>query len=217
MNKVIKLVLLLFLVVAVAATAFTFYMWRSLSNAPLNRVIVAAIDKDPTEKVPAWIPRGFAFWYLEKAGYSADIRVKGSSVPLLNFSLFAYSKRIPKNNQRVLKVAQLLINRGADINARDVKSGRTALHEAIMFNQHGLVGFLMRNKANPNIKVFQVQSKFHGTNAPEFARLIQKIDKNIDYSKIISMVEKYHAAYNKGKIAPGNNSTKERAQENTVK
>jgi len=175
-------------------TGFIFYnSWLKLSDKPVAKIIRAAVK---TEGLPD-IDRWKAKLYLRYSDYNANATVQGSSIPLFNFCLFGYSKSKPENNDRIFEIAQLLLTKGADVNSLDSKSGRTALHEAIFFNQPKVVQFLIKNNANPNIKVDQPKSVFHGKDALDFASTIDKMDNNIDYSKIIKLMQHYKDNFNK--------------------
>ena len=175
-------------VLAVLAIWITYYsQWRYLASQPIDKLILTAVH--PEGFTP--IKRNDALRYLQKGDFNINESVPDSSIPLINFCLYGYSTIKTDNNKRIFQVAQLLINRGANINAIDGKTGRTPLHEAIFFNQIELVKFLIKNKANPMIKVNYPKSVFHGSNALEFAKKIDKMDKNIDYSPVIKVVEAY--------------------------
>jgi hypothetical protein len=65
---------------------------------------------------------------------------KGSS--LLHYAI--------TNNR--LEIAQVLINKGADINARYDEDGHTVLHLAVLHPDGDMTKLLLTNKANPNVR-----------------------------------------------------------------
>ena len=74
-------------------------------------------------------------------GVSANAKdAKGSS--LLHYAV--------TNNR--LEIAQVLINKGADINTRYDEDGHTVLHLAVLHPDGGMTKLLLMNRANPNVR-----------------------------------------------------------------
>jgi ankyrin repeat protein len=51
-----------------------------------------------------------------------------------------------------LEIAQVLINKGADVNARYDEDGHTVLHLAVLHPDGDMTKLLLTNKANPNVR-----------------------------------------------------------------
>jgi len=168
-----------------------YHYWHNLANQSLGKLIRAAVDKEGLRDVDHWAAK----WYLRLGSYNSNATVRHSTLPLFNYCLFGYNKSKPENNQRVFEIATLLLGKGANINSLDIKSGRTALHEAIFFNQEQVVTFLINNRADPLVKVNQPKSVFHGHTALAFAKKIDKMDNNIDYSAVVKLVEKHQLTF----------------------
>jgi len=157
------------------------YAFHVASSKPLGRLIRSAIARN---LYPS-IPKPVIFRYLKSGQYNANGIIAKSTLPYLNFSLFGYHSRRPLQNNRVLHVAKILIANGANVNGVDVSSGRNPLHEAILMNHHEVVKFLLRHKANPQMKVNQPKSKFHGMNSLQFAIFMEEAARGENYSEII--------------------------------
>lgn len=177
-------------------------IWHSLSQSPVGRVLVADIkggvslksytgDKD----VPEWFLRTMVRLYLRYGDYDAQGNLEGSKLPLFNFALFGYNLSISDYNERVFEVSQILLTRGANINALDASTGRTALHEAIFMNYAKVVEFLTKNNADPNIRVNNSRSFFNNADALAFALKCEKMDKNMNYSEVIWLVRRHQREY----------------------
>jgi len=165
------------------------YAYHLASSKPLGNLINAAIRR----KLYPNIPTAVIFRYLKSARYDSNGQLPNSTLPYLNFTLFGYGQP-PFNSSRdnrALHVAKILIKRGANVNAIDANSGRSPLHEAVLMNQHEVVKFLLKHKADPMLKVKRPKSKFHGMNALEFALFMQKAAQGENYGDIISTLISY--------------------------
>ena len=159
---------------------------------PINDNVTPKVTDPVNDKVVLDFPHWTASQFLTQSNFDAKGTLVGSSTPYFNFCLFAYSAVKDPQNARVLKIAQLFLDKGADVNSIDPKTGRTSLHEAVMFNQPDLVRFLIHNKADPLAKVNLTTSTFHGMTPLEFALRMQDIQKNReDFSEVIKLVEEY--------------------------
>lgn len=169
------------------------YAYHLASAKPLGNLINAAIRR----KLYPNIPTAVIFRYLKTARYDSNGHLPNSTLPYLNFSLFGYGQP-PFNSSRdnrALHVAKILIARGANVNAIDANSGRSPLHEAVLMNQHEVVKFLLKHKADPMLKVIRPKSKFHGMNALEFALFMQKAAQGESYTEIIKILT-FHMSRN---------------------
>lgn len=157
------------------------YAFHVASSKPVGRLIrsVIAYNLYPS------IPKPVIFHYLKSGKYNANGIIARSTLPYLNFSLFGYRARRPLQNNRVLHVAKILIAKGANVNAVDTNSGRSPLHEAILMNHHEVVEFLLKHNADPQIKVNQPKSKFHGMNSLQFVLFMEQAAPGESYSEII--------------------------------
>ena len=65
---------------------------------------------------------------------------------------------------------QLLIDNGADINAKD-RIGQTPLHHAVLFNRLNILDLLLKNKADIEIK------DNNGNTAKDIAKIMVRMEK----------------------------------------
>ncbi|VAW79201.1 hypothetical protein MNBD_GAMMA12-422 [hydrothermal vent metagenome] len=160
------------------------YAFHVASSKPVARLIRSAIARN---LYPS-IPKQAIFRYLKDGKFNANGIVSQSTLPYLNFSLFGYHSRRPFQNSRVLYIAKILIAKGANVNAVDINSGRSPLHEAVLMNHPEVVKFLLKNKADPHLKVSQAKSKFHGMDALQFAIFMQEAARGENYNTIIKIL-----------------------------
>ncbi len=163
------------------------YAFHVASSKPVARLIRSAIARN---LYPS-IPKQAIFRYLKEGNFDANGIVTKSTLPYLNFSLFGYHSRRPFRNSRVLYIARILIAKGANIDAVDINSGRSPLHEAILMNHPEVVSFLLKNSANPHVKVSQPKSKFHGMDALQFAIFMQEAARGENYYTIIKTLNSH--------------------------
>ena len=72
-------------------------------------------------------------------------------VTLLQFTLNGYNRK-NSNNEKILKVSDMLLSRGVNIDQKN-RSGFTALHEQVVLNQPDLISFLLKRGANTGMRV----------------------------------------------------------------
>jgi hypothetical protein len=192
MKKLVKLLLITVLGLVVIGGGVVGYYYNKLSNLPFETIIRAKVKKHGEEQVTNWL----ADKYLKYGSFNAKGTVKGSPIPYFNYSLFMYQPRYHTQNQRVFYVAQLLLDQGADINAVDSKTGSTALHEAIQQTHPEVIEFLIKNNADPTIKINRPGKPWHGMDCSQYARYwAEALKGKVDYTQIIATIDKYTKEY----------------------
>jgi len=160
---------------------FNRYAFHVASSKPIGQLIIAAIKR----KMYPSIPTHVIFTYLKTGRFDVNGQMNNSSLPYLNLSLFGYGGKNSASSNRSLHVAQILIRKGANINGVDSNNGRSPLHEAVFMNQHEVVKFLLRHKADPHFKIHKPQNTFHGLNALDLALYMEKAAPGDRYGRII--------------------------------
>ncbi len=192
----------LFVTLLLSVAGYLAWSYHKLSSVPLEKVILEVVTDRNFRFIPAFVARRYLDWVSIDANGTLD----RSPTPYLNFSLFGYRKiegnrNTAENrkkrlyNDKVLAVAQLLIDRGANVDSIDPKTGWAPLHEAILLNQPEVARFLIRNSADPRIKINMPSSKYHGLDALGFARRMAEETENEDYTEIIKLISVYYQKF----------------------
>lgn len=198
---------LLFAIVILLVGSYLTWSYQKLASVPLEKVIIEVITDRNFKFIPAFVAKR----YLDWASIDVNGTLDRSPTPYLNFSLFGYRKvegsktttenrKKRLNNIKVLDIAQLLIDKGANVDSIDPKTGWAPLHEAILLNQPEVARFLIKNAANPKVKIAMPSSKYHGLDALGFARRMAEETENEDYTEIIKLISAYYQKFNDHKV-----------------
>lgn len=166
---------------SLSTAVYNRYTFTVASSKPVGKLIRSAIARNLYPSIPKQV----IYSYLKIGQFDRNGILKNSSLPYLNFSLFGYQDKHALQNNRVLHVAKILIKRGANIDGVDNRSGRSSLHEAILMNHSEVISFLLRHKANADLRVNSPTSKFHKMNALEIAQFMEKASPGENYAEII--------------------------------
>lgn len=124
------------------------------------------------------IPQFACRWYLEHQLISTE--ESGDAQSVLFLAIGAY----PTHPDSAQEIMELALDEGADINGHSPRSGYTPLQEAVLFNEPGLVDFLLKEGADP-----AVEGQDKGLTAGELLAVIKKRNPEQDLSEIESQLE----------------------------
>ncbi|MFC1743609.1 ankyrin repeat domain-containing protein [Candidatus Riflebacteria bacterium] len=177
-NKFIKISVAFLLLLSLAYPTFVFLFFSTIR--------IEHLISDACQSHYGHI-RKLVIYYIKRT--DKIFRPSNYPVTLLTYTLNGYGVT-PNDPEKILQVAEILLQRGLNINEIG-PSGGTALHSAVILNQPELVKFLLKHKADRTIgqKILKGHP-MNGKNPLQVAQWLQKNSKTgVDYSEVISLLQ----------------------------
>lgn len=153
-----------------------------------------------TDAIPG-IPRSLAKAYLFASDYDPNA-ITTYGMPAFNFIVAGYGSE-GTHNEAILQLSQQFIDKGADINRP--WGGFTPLQAAVLANEPVLVRHLLKNNADPKIRLKHPGKPSDNMTTPEFAEYLAGLKKQ-DMSRVLEALKIQHDPTHKPtalRVAPG--------------
>ncbi len=140
-----------------------------------------------TDAIPG-IPSGIARIYLYLSDYDPNASTS-YGMPAFNFIAAGYGSGDSRRKETVLELSRKFIEKGAQVNQS--WNGFTPLQAAVLANQPVLVEHLLRNGADPDIRLKRPGKASDKLTAAEFAKYLAGL-KRQDMSGVLEVFSRQH-------------------------
>ena len=151
--------------------------------------ILAIVTKDSYPGIPPILARA----YLFASDYDPNARIR-LGMPALNFIVNGYGLGDSWQKGAILKLSQGFINKGADINKR--WDGFTPLQAAVLANEPIMVQLLLKNGADPILRLISPGKPYDNMTALELAEYFAS-QKKRDMERVIEILKTQHKMVDK--------------------
>lgn len=148
-----------------------------------------------TDAIPG-IPASIAQIYL----YLSDFDPNASThygMPALNFIVAGYGSGDSRQKEMILELSRRFVEKGAQVNKS--WNGFTPLQGAVLANEPVLVEHLLRNGADPDIRLKHPGKASDKLTAPEFAKYLAGLKKQ-DMGSVLEVLNRQQRPVNQSVV-----------------